>query len=112
MSTAFSSLTAKKAGGAIKWTHIEPIIHDDVLFEDNHANFYGPDIASFAQRLKEISAAEYAQRIAIQRVERAALAKARFSPKRERAARRQPDRTVLTTTFHSHGSGTVGRDGR
>ena len=64
MSTAFSSLTAKKAGGAIKWTHIEPIIHDDVVFEDNHANFYGPDIASFAQRLKEISAAEYAQRIA------------------------------------------------
>jgi len=53
--TSFIENIAEKQGGAIMWTMNQPEIGESNIFSKNKANVYGDDIASYSQRIGQIS---------------------------------------------------------
>lgn len=56
----FTNNRAENAGGAVKWTDLEPLnIMDTSTFYNNSAILFGDDIASFPQKIVGINSTVY-----------------------------------------------------
>ena len=62
--STFTGNFAERDGGAIKWDMLEPIISEDTIFNSNSANYYGDNIASYANKLAKLTVEEYEKAIA------------------------------------------------
>ena len=60
---SFTNNYAENSGGAVLWEDLEPygLNSPDCYFNNNTALIYGPNVATFAQRIIQINATTYSE---------------------------------------------------